>query len=114
MLLFRCCFIHAVAFSDNIYLHFRYPNYRSLWPSRFISILLLLLLLLFSVLNFIASSLTCVKGSKLYVDLPGFVTPSVITGDELRPDLLLTIESELLYILELTVGFETNLKISSD
>ena len=67
-----------------------------------------------SVLNFIASSLTCVKGSKLYVDLPGFITPSVITGDELRPDLLLTIENKLLYILELTVGFETNLKINSD
>ena len=36
-----------------------------------------------SVLNFIAPSLTCVKGSKLYVDLPGFITPSVITGDTL-------------------------------
>ena len=67
-----------------------------------------------SVLNFIASSLTCVKGSKLYVDLPGFITLSVITGDELRPGLLLTIENKLLYILELTVGFETNLKINSD
>ena len=67
-----------------------------------------------SLLNFIASSLTCVKGSKLYVDLPGFITPSVITSDELRPDLLLTIENKLLYILELTVGFETNLKINSD
>ena len=48
----------------------------------------------------------------LYVDLPGFITPSVITGDELRPDLLLAIENKLLYILELTVGFETNLKIN--
>ena len=67
-----------------------------------------------SVLNFISSSLTCVKGSKRYVDLPGFITPSVITGDELHPDLLLTIENKLLYILELTVGFETNLKINSD
>ena len=66
-----------------------------------------------SVLNFIASNLTCVKGSKVYVDLPGFITPSVITGDELRPDLLLAIENKL-YILELTVGFETNLKINSD
>ena len=66
-------------------------------------------------MNFIASySLTFVKGSKLYVDLPGFITPSVITGDELRPDLLLSIENKLLYILELTVGFETNLKINSD
>ena len=46
--------------------------------------------------------------------MPGFITPSVITGDELRPDLLLTIENKLLYILELTVGFETDLKINLD
>jgi hypothetical protein len=50
----------------------------------------------------------------MYVDLPGFTSPSVITGDELRPDLLLTIENKILYILELTVGFETNLKTNSD
>ena len=65
-------------------------------------------------MNFIASNLTCVKGFKLCVDLPGFITSSVITGDELRPDLLLAIENKLSYILELTVGFETNLKINSD
>jgi hypothetical protein len=50
----------------------------------------------------------------MYLDLPGFISPSVITGDELRPDLLLTIENKILYILELTVGFETNLKTNSD
>ena len=50
----------------------------------------------------------------MYVDLPGFISPSVITGDELRPDLLLTIENKILYILELTVCFETNLKTNSD
>ena len=51
----------------------------------------------------------------MYVDLPGFVSPSVITGDEfIRPDLLLTIGNKILYILELTVGFETNLKTNSD
>ena len=52
--------------------------------------------------------------SKLYVDLPGFITPSVITGDQLRPDLLLAIENKVLYVLELTVGFETNLNSNSD
>ncbi|CAB4041462.1 Hypothetical predicted protein [Paramuricea clavata] len=68
-----------------------------------------------SVLNPIASSLLDVgTRSKMYVDLPGFISPSVITGDELRPDLLLTIENKTLYILELTVGFETNLKTNSD
>ena len=67
-----------------------------------------------SVLNLIASSLLDVERSKMYVDLPGFISPSVTTGDELRPDLLLTIENKILYILELTVGFETNLKTNSD
>ncbi len=67
-----------------------------------------------SVLNLIVSSLLDVERSKMYVDLPGFISPSVITGDELRPDLLLTIENNILYILELTVGFETNLKTNSD
>jgi hypothetical protein len=62
-----------------------------------------------SVLNFIASSLMSGERSKLYVDLPGFITPSVITGYQLRPDLLLAIENKVLYVLELTVGFETNL-----
>ena len=65
-----------------------------------------------SVLNFITPNLLNVERSKLYVDLPGFLSPSVITGDQLRPDLL-AIENKVLHILELTVGFETNLKTNS-
>jgi hypothetical protein len=45
--------------------------------------------------------------------LPGFITPSVIAGDQLRPDLLLAIENKVLYVLELTVGFGTNLNANS-
>ncbi|CAB4023043.1 Hypothetical predicted protein, partial [Paramuricea clavata] len=57
-----------------------------------------------------------VDRSKLYVHLPSFITraPSVITGDQLRPDLLLAIENKVLYVLELIVGFETNLNSNSD
>ena len=44
--------------------------------------------------------------SNLYVDLPGFHNPSIITGDEYRPDLLLKTKDDCLYILELTVGYE--------
>ena len=51
-----------------------------------------------SVLNFITSSLLNVERSKLYVHLPGFISPSVITGNQLRPDLLLPIENEVLYM----------------
>ena len=57
-------------------------------------------------INFIASILKSVNHSNLYADLPGYISPSVITGDELRPDLLITLENKCIYILELTVGFE--------
>ena len=67
-----------------------------------------------SVLNFLASTLTAVQNSRLYVDIPGFVNPSVLTGDNSRPDLLLAIENECLYILELTVGFESNLQVNAN
>ena len=63
-----------------------------------------------SVLNFIASILQPVHYNNLYVDLPGFHNPSIITGDEYRPDLLLKTKDDCLYILELSVGFETILR----
>ena len=46
----------------------------------------------------------------IFVDLPGFSNPSIITGDKHRPDLLLTTKDNCLYILELTVRYETNLR----
>ena len=60
-------------------------------------------------LQFIAKRLKSIPDSVLYVDLPGYITPSIISGNSLRPDLLLTVSSKCLYILELTVGFEANL-----
>ena len=62
-----------------------------------------------SVLNFIASTIKSVKACNIYADLPGFISPSVITGDKLRPDLVLTLTTKCIYILELTIGFESNL-----
>jgi hypothetical protein len=44
------------------------------------------------------------------VDLPGYKSPSIITGDIYRPDLLLSTSTGTLYIVELTVGFESNLQ----
>ena len=62
-----------------------------------------------SVLNFIASIIKSVKACNIYADLPAFISPSVITGDKLRPDLVLTLTTKCIYILELTIGFESNL-----
>jgi hypothetical protein len=44
------------------------------------------------------------------VDVPGYKSPSIITGDTYRPDLLLSTSTGTLYIVELTVGFESNLQ----
>ena len=49
-------------------------------------------------------------GSSLYADVSGFMIRSFITSDNDRPDLLFLIQCKCLYILELTAGFESNLK----
>ena len=59
-------------------------------------------------LNFLASSLQCLNHCTFYVDLPQYLSPSLITGDDLRPDMLI-LTSNTLYVVELSVGFETNL-----
>ena len=46
----------------------------------------------------------------IYADLPSFPNPAVIPGDDYRPDLLILTEENCLYILELTVGYKTNLR----
>ena len=67
-----------------------------------------------SVLSFLATFLNVVEGSSLYADIPGFPSPSTIAGNDLRPDLLLHTKDNCLYILELTIGFETNLNNNAE
>ena len=67
-----------------------------------------------SVLNFIANTLSALPSCFIYADLPAFLSPSLVTGDSLRPDLLLITKNNTLYILELTIVFETNIKVNSD
>ena len=45
----------------------------------------------------------------IYADIPEFRNPSILTGDVYRPDLLLVTPDKSLYIVELTVGYGTNL-----
>ncbi|CAB3986396.1 Hypothetical predicted protein [Paramuricea clavata] len=63
-----------------------------------------------SILNFLADTLQTVNGSALYADVPGFKSPSIVTGDAYRPDLLLSLSNGSLYVVEFTVGYETNLE----
>ena len=67
-----------------------------------------------SVLLQISRTLSLLQDSSLYVDLPSFPSPSLVTGDSLRPDLVLVLNNTTVYLLELTVGFETNITISSE
>ena len=48
-----------------------------------------------SVLNLIAQTLQPVNNSNLFVDLPGYKSSSIVTGDTFRPDLRLSYESNL-------------------
>ena len=67
-----------------------------------------------SVLLFLARSFSSLKHCLLYADLPCFSSPSLVTGDSLRPDLVLISPDNNLYLLELTVRFETNLESNSN
>ena len=60
-----------------------------------------------------AKILLSVKDEKVYADLPGYNSPSVITDDEYRPDMLLLTPENTLYVVELTVGHESNLENNS-
>ncbi|CAB4024715.1 Hypothetical predicted protein [Paramuricea clavata] len=63
-----------------------------------------------SILNFIANNLPSEHIQTIYADLSSFSNPSTITGDDYRSDLLILTKDNCLYILELTVGYETNLR----
>ena len=66
-----------------------------------------------SVLLYLANTLSSLNQCTVYADLPSFISPCLITGDSLRPDLLLLTEDSTLYIIELTLGFETNMQANS-
>ena len=66
-----------------------------------------------SIFLFIPKIFQSLQQAKIFADLPGFISTFVITGEDLRPDLLLSISDEWLYILELTVGYESNLRINA-
>ena len=65
-------------------------------------------------LKFQAKTLPSLQASKLYVDLPGYLSPSILTCESLRPDTLLSREDKCLYIIELTACFETNLERNAE
>ena len=63
-----------------------------------------------SILEHLANSLKVYIDVQLYVDNDNIRSPSTITGDNQRPDLLLIDKKNNMYLLELTVGFEPNVE----
>ena len=45
---------------------------------------------------------------KLYCDIPSFLSPGIVTGTAVPPDLLVVDRMNNLFIIELTVGHESN------
>ena len=50
----------------------------------------------------------------MYAELPGFLSPCIVTGDHLRHYILISIGSATIYIIELTVGFEANINLHAE
>ena len=64
-----------------------------------------------SVLMNLTRSIIPSTNSEIYADIEGYKNPSIITGNDYRPDLLITKKDpKEITILELTVGFETNVE----
>ena len=47
------------------------------------------------------------------LDLPGYRSPSIVTGESERPDIVIILKDKI-YIIELTVEFETRIKDNAD
>ena len=61
--------------------------------------------------NSILLNLTVIIKNKvkhLYADLPDYLSPTMITGEELRPDMVIC-NNDKWYVLELTCCYETNI-----
>ena len=63
-----------------------------------------------SVLKHLATYISSVRRDfHVYADISGFDNPSVITGCNDRPDLVISDNNQNIYVIELTIGFETNM-----
>ena len=55
--------------------------------------------------------LSITNNIELYCDITGYMSPSIITGEQKRPDIVvIDKQRSWVFVLELTVGFETRLK----
>ena len=50
---------------------------------------------------------------RIYADLEGYISPSIISGEDKRPDIII-VERDNVCIFELSIGFETNISTNSE
>ena len=62
-----------------------------------------------SILKNLALPIIQKSDRRVYCDVDGFLSPTIITTEDFRPDLVITTNTNI-YIVELTVGFETNIR----
>ena len=61
------------------------------------------------ILNFIYTA----KNMKIHCGIEGYMNTAVITREENRPDMTVTQSESTIFVLDLTVGFETNLDLTT-
>ena len=66
-----------------------------------------------SVLSNLAKSIPINERQTVYADIPGYCSPSIICGDDKRPDIVI-VNDKTIALIELSVGFETNLSKNAD
>ena len=67
-----------------------------------------------SALQILAHYFRANTGASLYVNLPSFHSPSLIARDNFLHDLVLVLLDNKIYVIKLTVGFETNLEVNAE
>ena len=65
-----------------------------------------------SILLNLGRILESIKSIDIYIDIPGYKCPTMITGENQRPDLIM-ISNNKLYLLKLTASYETNIYLNS-
>ena len=63
-----------------------------------------------SIIVNMAKFITALKNEQVFADIDQYMSPSIITGEDLRPDLVVVHQSNDIYVLELAIGFEPNIQ----
>ena len=83
----------------------------------FIIVIIMIIILVIIIIIFIhknlADYLTVIGNMCVHADIEGYPSPAVIGGDDLRPGIV-EIKGNLLYVLVLTTGFETNISNNAE